>query len=327
MLWVVSLVAFAHAQPLLYVANQTGDSIAVINPQNNAVTRTLAAPFAPAGVVVSPDGSRAYVVAASFNSLYVLNLATNQPLANLGFGQQNPIAVAVSPNGQRVYVANQVSGTVTVVNGATLGLIANVRVGNSPSALAIHPDGSRVYVANTSDGTISVLNTGTNRVDSTIDGGGAALVGLSVTPNGDSLYAAASGSRRLVRIDTARESVAGSITLDSEPVNIAFSPDGSTGYATTMGISSLAVFDPAAATLRERIALPECLNIRCGAFGVTVSADGKLVYVADPSSNQVHVVNAESRTVSASVRIDGAPRSLALSPAPRTATITEGESR
>lgn len=327
MLCVGLAVPFAYTQPLLYVANQTGDSVVVINPQTNAVARTFPAPFAPASVAIAPDGSRAYTVAASFNSLFVINLANNQPLGNIGFGQQNPIALAVSPNGQRIYVANQVSGTVTIVNAATLGLVGNVRVGNSPSALAVHPDGSRVYVANTSDDTISVLNTGTNRVDSTIDGTGAGLVGLAVTPDGSSLYVAAAGSKSLVRVDTARERVAGAIALDAEPVNIAFSPNGAAGYATTMGANSLIVFDPAGATVRERVTLPDCLNARCGSFGVTVSADGRQVYVADPSTNQVHVVNGESRTLTASIRLDGAPRGVALSPAPRTANTTEGESR
>lgn len=316
--------ACLRAQPFLYVANQTADSISVVNTQNNGVVRTFPTPFAPAAVAVVPDGSRAYVVNASFNSMLVINLATNQVLTNVGYGQQNPVAVAVSANGQRIYVANQVSGTVTVVNGTTLALVANVRVGNTPAALALHPDGSRLYVANSSDDTVSVLNTGTNRVDATIDGAGSTPVGLAVTPDGNWLYVAAQGSQRLVRIDTRRELASGGIDLNTEPVNIAFSPDGSTGYASTAGSTSLLVFDPAGATLRETVALPECLNVRCAAFGVSVSADGKTVYVADASSNQLHVVNAETRQLATSVRTDGGPRGIALGPVPRTMAAAEG---
>ena len=47
---------------------------------------------------------------------------------------------------------------------------------------------------------------------------------------------------------------------------------------------------------------------------VTISSDGKTVYVADPGSNQVSVISASSGTVTSSISISGDPDTVALTP-------------
>jgi len=80
------------------------------------------------------------------------------------------------------------------------------------------------------------------------------------------------------------------------------------------------VFDPAAMAVRRTIELPACLLARCSTFGIAVTGDGRMVYVAEPSSDKVHVINTETKEVVASIQVDGAPRGLAITPAPRPAT-------
>lgn len=172
----------ASAQPFLYVANQNRDSVQIINTRDNTIAGRILTPFQPAAVAFSPDGARAFIPNTGFNSLLVVNTATNLALANIGLGQATPVAVAVSPNGQRVYVANTESGTVSVLNAATLGLVATVRVGFSPIAVAVRPDSSRVYVANASSNSISVINAANNQVIQTIQEPCVGPVGITVTP-------------------------------------------------------------------------------------------------------------------------------------------------
>ena len=47
---------------------------------------------------------------------------------------------------------------------------------------------------------------------------------------------------------------------------------------------------------------------------VTISSDGKTVYVADPDSNQVSVISTSSDTVTSTIPLSGDPVSLALTP-------------
>src|SRR5215470_15851216 len=94
----------AAAQPFLYVANQTANTIQVINTRDNSVSNSIPTGFSPASVAISPDGTRAFVPNAGSNSLMVFNTANNALVANLGLGQQAPASVVLSPNGQRIYV-------------------------------------------------------------------------------------------------------------------------------------------------------------------------------------------------------------------------------
>lgn len=307
------------AQPFLYVTNQASNSISVINTRDNRVTATFPTPFAPASIAITPDGARGLVANASSNSLLVVNLATNQALINLGLGQQNPMAVAVSPNGQRIYVANTVSGTVAVLNATNLALLAFVRAGNSPVSLAVTPDNNWVYVANASDSTVTVINASNNTVFETIEGIAAGPAGIAVAPNGSVAYVASPGSGKLTRIDLRTNEVNGVLDVERAPVHIAFSPDSNTAYLSSNGTAAVTVVDVRANRVAGSIALPDCLSPLCNSFGIVVSADGRQAYVADATSDLVHVINTADRTVSASVRVEGGPRGIALAPAPRPA--------
>jgi YVTN family beta-propeller protein len=54
----ILLTTTAMAQPYAYVSNVNGSSLSIINVATNTVTGMLSVPSGPAGVAVSPDGSR-----------------------------------------------------------------------------------------------------------------------------------------------------------------------------------------------------------------------------------------------------------------------------
>jgi YVTN family beta-propeller protein len=63
------------------------------------------------GVAVSPDGTRAYVVNATDNSVSVINTTTNTVVATVNVGHR-PIGVAFAPDGSAAYVTNALDNTV-----------------------------------------------------------------------------------------------------------------------------------------------------------------------------------------------------------------------
>jgi YVTN family beta-propeller protein len=145
----------------------------------------------PEGLALSPDGSKLYVALSRSNALGVIDLATQQVVAQIPVGNA-PWGVAV--DGQNVYVTNEggrkaqpgdvtngssgtnivadpasggaTTGTVSVVDTAARKVVSTVTVGNHPTA--IHLDGHTMFVANTNSDSISVIDTASKKVVKTI---------------------------------------------------------------------------------------------------------------------------------------------------------------
>ena len=149
---------------LLFVSEMTGNSVAVIDPVKRQLVGRIPVGRSPAGIVVSQDGTRAYVANYQDNSLSVIATDTRKVIRSVPVGY-SPYGVAINPMGTRVYVANQpqgiggkpVAGSVSVVNTVSLAETARVRVGKTPTGLAVSGDGRKVYVANTDSNTVSVI--------------------------------------------------------------------------------------------------------------------------------------------------------------------------
>jgi YVTN family beta-propeller protein len=110
-------------------------STSVISTATNTVIASI-----PVGsdsvLVVSPDGSKVYVIVAS--AVSVIDTTTDAVIARITVGSF-PENLAVTPDGSKVYVTNEFSGTVSVINTATNTVIATIPVGFLPVGIVIQP--------------------------------------------------------------------------------------------------------------------------------------------------------------------------------------------
>jgi DNA-binding beta-propeller fold protein YncE len=214
-----------------------------------------------------------------------------------------PSSVVTSPDGRHVYVSaffgsgvvafarETASGRLTQVGCLSLGVefeddgCAFGRALYGPGGMAISPDGRHVYVAATGEGAIVVL--ARNRATGEL---------LSLAHQDACIHS--------VQIDD--EGQAG-VPADcragvaiAAPTAVAVSPDGKNVYAASFGSNALSVFarDASTGRLRQVTGRGACVSEdgtaglygqpgNCtdgrnltGAFGVTVSPDGKNVYLA-----------------------------------------------
>ena len=266
-----------------------------------------------ASVAVSPDRESVYVVSALSDAVAVFDRATDGTLTQkpgtagcisdtgsggrcaTGTALDNMQSVTVSPDGDSVYAAAVNSGSVVVFDRAT--------------------DGTLTQKPNTA-GCISDTGSGDQCADGTALGG---VQSLAVSPDGDSVYAAAAYSDAVVVFDRAADGVltqkpgtAGCIS-DSDgdcadgtalagAVSVAVSPDGGSVYAGSVNSDALAVFDRArdgtltqkpgtAGCISETRSRSECVDGTAldGVRSVAVSPDGGSVYAAAVNSGAVVV--------------------------------------
>ncbi|MDK9692795.1 MAG: autotransporter domain-containing protein [Sulfurimonas sp.] len=224
-----------------YGANDGIGTVTRYNAYAGASVATVAimAPY-PYGLVISSDGTKAYVADTNNDAVLVIDTATNTVAAPIYVGSSSPVAIALSLDDTKAYVANY-GGTVSVINTATNTVTATINTGVSNWGIVLTPDGSKAYVADPYLDTISIINTTTDTIMQTITGIGGAT-GISISPDGLKAYVADPYSDRILVINTATNTVIQTINGITGAIGISISPDGTKIYVTS-DTNSLSVID------------------------------------------------------------------------------------
>ena len=316
-LTLASCAASAWCQPFLYVTNQNANNVSVVDTKTNAVTATLGASFSPSGQALSPDGTRLYVVNPNANFVLGYNTANNALAVTFSIGQL-PSAIAV--DAQRIYVALHGNAGLAVFNSSNFLQTAAIRTGFGPNAVAVSSATGRVYVASTYSSTVTVIDpTRIGTVNNPVLANLAvpdSPVAMVLTSDGLSAWVVSSAVPTLARVDLNTNAVTSRIALPISPAGLALSADGARAYVTGYG-PKVTTVDTQNGTVLGTASLPECDAPRCVAMAAAVSADGKALYVANTSLNQIAVMDTAKGEVTTSIRVAGAPRALVLGPAPR----------
>ncbi len=162
--------AIDPANAFAYSVLDVNDTLAKINLSTNSLVGTVRVGQVPNSVVISPDGTTAYVS----------NEAGRIPTATdfQEYSDGSPV-VASYPTGSTA------SGTVSVINLSTFTKTADINVGLHPTGMAFW--NGYLLVANTYSETISVVDTHTNTVAYTIN------VGLPIATPGSKTPAFGAG--------------------------------------------------------------------------------------------------------------------------------------
>jgi YVTN family beta-propeller protein len=200
----------------------------------SVATPALAQPFAYVSGVRNGANNR------GTQFLTVINVPTRAKVTSIALGESCLCVgerAAVSPDGARVYVSNFWSNTVSVVDTATNTVVRTYPVQPFPGAVAPSPNGARLYIN-------TVLAPNPGYVVQVLDLASGATItniplnvpqsgsGMAISPDGARLYVtnqALNGSNVKV-IDTATNTVIGTIQTGQVPRAIDVTPDGAVAY-------------------------------------------------------------------------------------------------
>lgn len=286
----------AGAQEKLYVVNQAGATISVIDQQRLAVDTVLdlralgfTANAKPHHVAVEDDGSFWYV------SLIGDGRVLKFDRANRLVGQvamETPGLLTLDPVHDSLYVGR----SMTAVNPPkALGVIArrpftlvdeHEIVIPRPHALAVTHDGAWVHTASLSENRIASIEVATGRVRlTTLAGVPRSLVQFALSPDGRTMVAGGELSNTLLVFDLTQPppfTPVREIAVAGKPWEPRFSPDGRTLYLTLLSRNAVAELDVATWTVRrtmdQRFAQP---------YGMIVRGDGRYAFVTNQNSAPV----------------------------------------
>lgn len=203
--------------------------VAVIDTATHQVTNRIEVGDEPAGIAVTPDGTKAYV--ADFGSGQITEITglnggapQAQPPIDIG---GTPSGVAVTPDGETVYVTNGSADEVSVLDAATGAVTATLTDSSlsGPQGVATSPSGVGAYVANFEAGRLTALAS-SGLVLGTV-GVAAEPFGVAYAPDGRTVYVSSSGSPGSVTAIGAedRTVIGGPIAVDDNPLGLAVTPD------------------------------------------------------------------------------------------------------
>jgi YVTN family beta-propeller protein len=280
-------VAIAPNGAFAYVANNSGNSVTVIDNTTNPPTpsATITGFNGPVDVAITPNSAFAYVTNGSGSTVSVIDTASNSIIGLPIAVGANPFEIAITPNGTKAYVANHGTTTVSVIDLATNLAPTAITVGSSPNGVAVSPDGTSVYVSNSGSNTVSVIDTAGDTVSATVPVG-STPIGVAFTPDGLRAYVADNGSGTVSVIDTTTTppSAGAPIPGFATPAGVAVNLDGSRVFVVNFGTNNVGVIDTALDTVIDT--LPVGLQPSRNA----VTPDGDFLYVTDNGSDDVTVL-------------------------------------
>jgi YVTN family beta-propeller protein len=314
--------AAATAAERLYVSDETGGDVVIVDPQRESVVARIAVGKRPRGIQLSSDHQRLYVALSGspiagpnvdesklpppdrrYDGIGVVDLKL-QKLVNTYPSGADPEAFALSHDGKVLYVSNEDVGKLSAVD-LTRGTVrATVAVGSEPEGVAVSHDDRIVYVTCETSNSLYVIDAHTMHV--------LAQIPTEKRPRGIFLarqshrgYATDEFGAALTVFSTDDYKVVQTIGLGDpkvvRPMGIA-STDGRRLYVTTGRFGALLEVDPGAGRVLRTIE-----NVGKRPWGVALSRDGEKAYTANGPSGDVSVIDLQSGRVDARIAVGGSP--------------------
>ena len=146
----------------LFVTNEAGDSVTVIDTRTGEVERTVDVGDRPRGIGFGPGRERVYVALGNENAIGVINTETLELESKIPAGS-DPEAFAVHPNGT-IYLSNEDEGLATALDPETGKTLAEIKVGLEPEGVGVSPDGKQVLVTSESSNMVHVISVADNKI-------------------------------------------------------------------------------------------------------------------------------------------------------------------
>ncbi|MBE3071601.1 MAG: beta-propeller fold lactonase family protein [Acidobacteria bacterium] len=187
-----------------------------VNGQPFAGPDKLPGPTDKLLIVVSPREDAARVFLATDDRLDLFRVVKTG---------KGPTEVCLSPDGKKAYVTNTGGEGITVIDLATLTVSATLSDASlqRPVGIALTPDGQKIYVGARGSGALVVLSID-GKMLKQLPVKDATMV--AVSPDGKRAYVCSDSTESVIVVDTATDTVVGTIKTARQPRGLGFTPDG-----------------------------------------------------------------------------------------------------
>ena len=310
---------------LLYTSTEAGGEVVVVDPETSMVQARIPVGKRPRGLKVSRDGKLLFVALSgsprggpnvdesklppgdrSADGIGVVDLKEKKLLRTFPSGQ-DPETFDLSLDGKTLYISNEETAELSVLDVEDGKITHKVAVGKEPEGVTVRPDGKFVYVTSEEDGIVSVVDTSTFAVVATIAADKRPR-GVTFTKNSslgficNELGGSVTVFDAQKNVPTSTIKLEGTKPLQYRPMNSVLSPDEKWLYVSTGRGGAVAVISV------EKRALDHLIeNVGARPWGLSLSPDGKHLFTANGSSDDLSIVDPSTGKVESQVKVGGLP--------------------
>jgi YVTN family beta-propeller protein len=301
----------SYTEGFLAVVNSGESTIALVIPERPEAIKKITTRKHPQDIVMSPDGSLAYVAEmgtteAPGNTVAVIDLRSRQIVKRFSLGRVTlPHMLALSRAGRTLWAACAPENAIVELDtrdGAVRKIWDTQQKGSY--LFVVTPDERKLYVANFDMGTVSVISRSDGSVRIVVLGGQP--IGIDVSPDGGEVLVSNFQNSSIAVIDTATDRIRQTFPAAGDgPARVKFTPDGRQVWITQSRSNELVIF----AAAQHRI----IRRIPTGRFskGLLILPDGQHGFVSAMEDNEVEEVDVAAGRVLERMRTGTAPEGLA----------------
>lgn len=324
-----SAIALTTDGATLLVVNPDSNSLSLVNALSRTLIAEMAVGVDPRTVTVDDAGHHAYVANRGDDTVTVVDLTARKVITSVHVGYR-PYGAIVSPDGNYLYIAEQGSDRLTILDTATLQAVRAISTTDRPSGLAISDDGRTLYVTHLLTDAVTLVTVQPFRIY-------LPLVLRSATPGfsvvADQFDFQSPTSGLPFPLSTIR------LWPDSNLAqSILIAPDGRRAYVphTRSNTGNRALtFDTTVFPLVSAIDLATQQHLAGQQFDLgtldppgvglpfdaALTPDGSQLWTLNAASNDISVVDLNTRRLAAHIEVGDNPRGIVLSPDGNTAYV------
>ena len=296
--------------PRIYVANESGNSVTVIDANSLNVVGTVdSLNHSTHDVAVTRDGKRVFVTNLASGKVSVIDAEKLETMASIYTGRRSHVVTLTNDNRQ-AWVANISDDNISIIDTQTLRILGTISVGKGPTGMTFSRDGRLAFVSNQGDRNVQVIDTSSHRVLKSIPVGSNPHF-LALGPDGY-IWGCNTGDDDLFVIDPATLSKVASFNVGKEPQQIAFAFRGIAGpnaYVTVSGTNKVAVIS----TDLKQMKLIDQIDVGQRPNGIWANPEGTRLYVVNEVSNDLHVIDSGASQVIGKVPVGRKPIRVVVS--------------
>ena len=303
------------ASDLVYVSNETDDTISVIDTATQQVIDTIPVGLRPRGITFTNDYKHLLICASDSNAIQMLDVATGEVVVELPSGD-DPEQFALHPNGKWLYIANEDDALATVLDIETQQPIAEINIGVEPEGVAVSHGGDVAVVTSETTNMVHWIDTASQSlVANTLVGSRprdamfshddqelwvSAEIGGTVT-----VYDVASKTEKHL-LQFALPGVAADRI---QPVGIELTSDGAWAFVALGPANHVAVVNRATMTVEDYILVGRRV------WHMALTPDEKSLYTTNGLSGDVTLIDVDSQKATKTIKVGRFPWGAAVLPA------------
>jgi YVTN family beta-propeller protein len=245
----------------LYVDDEGGSSLGVIEPATGQVTRSIPVPY-PYNLYFTPDGRLAIVVVERLSRLDFRDPKTWQLIKSVYIPWRGVDHLDFSADGSYLLASTEWSGMVVKIDLSKLEIVGTINVGGLPIDVRLSPDGSVFYVTNQGRHGVSVVD-GARLEEIAFLPTGRGAHGLQVSHDARFMYVSNRDAGSISVIDLGLRQLVATWNIGGSPDMLQLSPDGRQLWATGRYSGSVYVVST------ETGGLLATIPVGAGAHGLT----------------------------------------------------------